>query len=148
MSFQKLQRMVLGLFRPSFIQFLDVFDSSTDQRNGRSWAMRMRCCQTRTGLGMFLDFLGRLPKFCNLTCQSVLLEALQALPSRGCQQQISSFKHCRSGELFMIALGKRLPAFSVKHEHSMHALFPGSTRYTLTHSWSGTHRLFSVGHRC
>ena len=77
--------------------------------------MRMRCCQTRTGLGMFLEFLGRLPKFCNLTCQSVLLEALQALPSRGCQQQISSFKHCRSGELFMIALGKRRPTFSAKH---------------------------------
>lgn len=74
----------------------------------------------------------------------MLLEALQALPSRGCQQQISSFKHCRSGELFMIASGKRRPAFSAKHGRFTHALFPGSTRYTLTHSWSGTHRLFSV----
>lgn len=58
-----LQRMVLGLFRPSFIQFLYVFHSSTDQRNCRSWAMRMRCCQTRTGLGIFLEFLGRLQSF-------------------------------------------------------------------------------------
>lgn len=44
----------------------------------------------------------------------------------------------------MIASGKRRPAFSAKHGQFMHALFPGSTRYTLTHSWSGTHRLFSV----
>ena len=113
--------------------------------------MRMRCCQTWTGLGMFLvSPVSRSPaKFCNLTCQSVLLlEALQALPSRGFHVSSScSFSHCRSGELFMIASGKRLiPAFSAaaKHGHSMQALLPGSTRYTLTHSWSGTHRFFSV----